>query len=401
MTLRQALSVSLGLILLASPLVQAEPTPAGVVSVSPMTPSGPVPTAAAPTPVPSAAILPIPVTPPFVDNVDQESLLLVLQRQIDAMAGKPNRSVKIGNRTTTTDQMRRTLVVFAEVVRQHFGQPSFAREVQRQFETLNQGDAYMTGYYLPLLEARTKRDAVFSLPLHSYPASNRNYSRAQIAAGALANRGLEIAWVSDAYARYSLMVQGSGLLHFEDGRTVNVNFAGSNGQAYRSLGRIFIDEGLLTEETLSWQAIVAYLQANPTKRETYFNRNPSYCFFKLSEGGPYGSGRITLTSGRSIATDKRLYPHGALAYVTVPEHGIARYAVDQDTGGAIRGQARVDVFLGAGAAAAELAGRLKHHGQLYYLLLRDPSRQRRAEGPGGGGGAGWGGHPSAPLGVPR
>jgi membrane-bound lytic murein transglycosylase A len=170
------------------------------------------------------------------------------------------------------------------------------------------------------------------------------------------------------------MVQGSGLLQFPDGRVVNINYAGSNGFPYQSLGRIFIDEGLLTEETLSWQAIRAYLQVHPEKRDAYFNRNQSYCFFKLNNGGPFGLSRIPLTAGRSIATDKRRYPAGALAYLSVPEHHIGRFVIDQDTGGAIKGKARVDLYLGGGSQAEELAGVLKHPGDLTYLLVKPAAK---------------------------
>ncbi len=325
---------------------------------------------------PAAVPAAMPAAPSFVDNMDKESLLMVLQRQIEDFAKHPNHAVQIGRRATTTDHMRRTLTAFAELVQAHFGTPAFASELRQRFEILNEGEAYVTGYYLPLMEARTKPEAPFTLPLYRYSADARRFSRTQIEAGALAKRGLEIAWVSDPFARYSLMVQGSGLLHFPDGRTVNINFAGSNGQPYRSLGRIFIDEGLLTDKTLSWQAIQAYLESHPEKREAYFNRNPSYCFFKLNEGGPFGLSRIPLTAGRSIATDKRHYPAGALAYLTVPEQGIARFTVDQDTGGAINGKARVDLYLGGGEAAADLAGRLKHPGHLVYLLLRETPPKR-------------------------
>jgi membrane-bound lytic murein transglycosylase A len=333
-------------------------------------------TASPPAVSPDAAAS-LPQGPPsLADESDKASLLLVLQRQIGEMTGKPDRRLYIGKRATTTGQMRRTLIAFADVVARDFGKPTFASAVRRRFDVMVQGSAYVTGYYLPLIEARHARDGVFSLPIYASPGNDRHYSRQQIEAGALAKRGLELAWVSDPFALYSLMVQGSGLLHFDDNKTVNINYAGSNGQPYRSLGKIFKAEGILTEETLSWQAIKAYLQAHPDLRETYFNRNPSYCFFKLSPGGPYGSAHIPLTPGRAIATDKAHYPAGALAYVTVPAHKIARFAVDQDTGGAIRGPARVDLYLGGGEAAADLAGRLKQYGQLSYLLLRETPAKR-------------------------
>jgi membrane-bound lytic murein transglycosylase A len=337
-----------------------------------------LPAAAQPTPDPSASpevsIQPAALPLTWTDDQDKDSLLLAIQRQIQDLQGQPDARIKLGERGTTRRTLLRTLQAFAAVVRDHHGKPSFAKAIQQRFQVTREGAAYVTGYYLPLLQAREQRTGEFIYPLHRFPAKDRHYPRAAIENGALAHRGLELAWVSDPFARYSLMVQGSGLLQFPDGRVVNINYAGSNGFPYQSLGRIFIDEGLLTEETLSWQAIRAYLQVHPEKRDAYFNRNQSYCFFKLNNGGPFGLSRIPLTAGRSIATDKRRYPAGALAYLSVPEHHIGRFVIDQDTGGAIKGKARVDLYLGGGSQAEELAGVLKHPGDLTYLLVKPAAK---------------------------
>jgi membrane-bound lytic murein transglycosylase A len=306
----------------------------------------------------------------WADDQDKASMLLAIDRQLHDLDSQPDAKVQLGERWTTRQALKQTLHAFADVVRTHFGKPSFAQEIESRFDLCQEGSAYVTGYFLPLLEARAQRGGEFIYPLHRYPDKDRHYTRAQIEGGALASRGLELAWVRDAYARYSLMVQGSGLLQFPDGKVVNINYAGNNGFPYTSMGRLFINAGLLSEQTLSWQRIKAYLQAHPEKRDTFFNRNQSYCFFKLNEGGPFGLSRIPLTPGRSIATDKRRYPAGALAYLQVPEHHIGRFVIDQDTGGAIKGKARVDLYLGGGTAAEDLAGRLKHPGDLTYLLLK-------------------------------
>jgi membrane-bound lytic murein transglycosylase A len=327
-------------------------------------------------PAPATGIQPAAKTPAWADDQSQTSLLQAIQRQKQDLQGQPGTRVRLGDRWTTRGTLLQTLHAFEAVVRAHYGKPTFAGEISRRFDVLREGEAYVTGYYLPLLEARRERTGEFVYPLHRYPDKDRHYTREQIEKGALAKRGLELAWVKDPIARYSLMVQGSGLLRFPEGRIVNVNYAGSNGFPYTSMGKLFIAEGLLTEETLSWQAIKAHFLAHPEQRERYFNRNQSYCFFKLSEGGPFGLSRIPLTAGRSIATDKARYPAGALGYLTVPEHGIARFVLDQDTGGAIKGKARVDLYLGGGEAAEDLAGRLKHPGELTYLLLKPAAAKR-------------------------
>jgi membrane-bound lytic murein transglycosylase A len=333
-------------------------------------------TAPGPSAPAAAPIQPASTPLTWSDNQDKASLLVAIDRQIRDLQKLPAAKVRLGSRWTTRQAMLQTLRTFADVVRQYHGKPDFAKEIDRRFDVCREGAAYVTGYYLPLLEARRERGGAFIYPLHRLPEKDRHYTRAQIEGGALAKRGLELAWVSDVFARYSLMVQGSGLLRFPDGHVTNVNFAGSNGFPYTSMGKLFIAEGLLTEQTLSWQAIKAYLQAHPERREAYFNRNQSYCFFKVSDGGPYGLARIPLTPGRSIATDKSRYPAGGLAFLSVPEQGISRFVLDQDTGGAIKGKARVDLYLGGGSAAEDLAGRLKHPGELTYLLLKPaPARK--------------------------
>lgn len=308
--------------------------------------------------------------PTFTDDLDKASLLKAVAHQEQDLLKQPKQALVMADRKVTTADLLRSLRLFRQVVQQHHGKPSFDLELRRRFQLVDVGGAYVTGYYLPLLDASWRREGAYVYPLYRFPGADRRYSRQQIEAGALAGRGLELAWVKDPIARYSLMVQGSGLLRFADGQMRHVNYAGSNGFAYQSLGKIFLAEGKLTDETLSWQAIRDYFLANPHERETYFNRNASYSFFKLSDGGPYGLSRIPLTPGRSIATDKRHFPAGGLGYISIPSQGISRFVLDQDTGGAILGRHRVDLYLGGGEAAADLAGRLKHDGQLYFLLAK-------------------------------
>lgn len=321
--------------------------------------------------------------PPLTDDGDQQSLLHALDRQEQHLESKRGMRFRLGDRQVSGLQLLETARAFRSVVREFWGTPRFQQEVEKRFEVLPPVQTYFTGYYLPMLEASRHKRGKFVYPLYRLPASGRNLSRQQIEAGALAGKGLEIAWVDDPIKRYSLMVQGSGMLRFDDGQIVNVNYAGANGHPYRSLGKLFIQWGLVSEETLSWQRIRDFLTANPHKRESIFNHNPSYVYFRIQEGGPYGVlPGVPLTPGRSIATDKRVYPGGGLAYIEFPEPIIGRdgkldgfrqtgrFVLDQDTGGAIRGEARCDIFMGGGEEAAERAGYLKHHGRMRYLLKR-------------------------------
>jgi len=209
------------------------------------------------------------------------------------------------------------------------------------------------------------------------------YSREEIdSLGKLADKGLEIVWVDDPVAAFFLHIQGSGIVYLEDGSSLRVNYAEKNGHPYRALGRLLIDQGKLKREDVSMQSIVSYLEHNPEEVEELLNYNPSYIFFRVLDEGPIGSIGVPLTPMRSIATDYRLFPRGALAFVKTqlpvyePNGEIQSWAdfsalvLNQDTGGAIRGAGRVDLFTGHGEASELLAGPLKERGDLIFLLKK-------------------------------
>ncbi|MNX84777.1 Membrane-bound lytic murein transglycosylase A precursor [compost metagenome] len=173
------------------------------------------------------------------------------------------------------------------------------------------------------------------------------------------------------------MVQGSGILRFEDGREVPVNYGGGNGHPYVSLGKLLVADGKIPAERISVPEIRRYFDAHPEELHGYLIQNPSYVFFKLAESGPFGVSGVMLTAGRSMATDKALSPSGAIAYVRYTQDGKeqGRFVCDQDTGSAIKGWGRADIFWGAGEEAGLIAGTLNASGSLTYLLLT-PSATR-------------------------
>ena len=188
-----------------------------------------------------------------------------------------------------------------------------------------------------------------------------------------------IGYLKDPVDVFFLHVQGSGTLIFDDGTRIRAGYAASNGHRYRSIGRLLIDDGLVGRDEMSMQAIRAYLEANPEELRRVLAYNPSYVFFRPlpADGGPLGCYGVTLTAGRSIATDRRLFPAPVATWIegTMPdgqsgERKFARFAFNQDTGGSIIGPGRVDLFIGAGGGAAEIAGRMRHGGRLYLLLPR-------------------------------
>lgn len=264
-----------------------------------------------------------------------------------------------------------------------------------------------TGYYEPELRGSRRREGPYQTPLYRKPddlvtvelvdfradwkgeriggrvvdGRLRPYpDRAAIEGGAIAGRGLEMVWVDDAIDAFFLHIQGSGRVKLPDGKIMRVGYAAQNGRPYNAIGRDLIRRGALTPETVSMQTIQAWLEKNPTEAKAVMNGNPSFVFFRELQGeGPLGAQNLPLTPGRSIAVDPKFMPLGAPVFldITLPDgKPMRRLMVAQDTGGAIRGAVRADVFWGAGEAAADLAGKMKQPGRYFLLLpkaLRPPA----------------------------
>ncbi len=266
-----------------------------------------------------------------------------------------------------------------------------------------------TGYYEPELRGSLVRTPRYSIPLHGRPddlvtvdlgafreelrgqriagrvesGALRPYEpRARIVEGALGPRGKPVVWVDDPTEAFFLEVQGSGRVVLDDGRILRVGFAAQNGHPYVPIGRTLIERGALTRETVSMQSIKAWLAANPAEAAAIRNSNPSYVFFRLLEGdGPLGSEGVALTPGRSLAVDRNFLPMGVPVFLDAddpldPAARVQRLLMAQDTGGAIRGPVRGDVFWGAGSDAEARAGRMRSTGRAWLLLPREVAERR-------------------------
>ena len=224
------------------------------------------------------------------------------------------------------------------------------------------------GQFAPDLKGRTISGRVENGRLRSYP------DRAAIEAGHLKGKGAELLWVDDAIDAFFLQVQGSGRVVLPDGGAVRVGFAGHNGLGYVPIGRLLIENGKIPRDQMSMQAIRDWLRANPDEAAGLMRQNPRYVFFRELQGeGPLGAQGVALTPGRSLAVDRRFVPLGIPVWLDTTMPGAAdmplrRLMVAQDTGGAILGPVRGDVFFGAGEAALAQAGRMRSQGS-YYLLL--------------------------------
>ncbi len=234
-----------------------------------------------------------------------------------------------------------------------------------------------TGYDEPELRGSIHRHGRYQTPLYRLPSGNVRYKgmpRSRIVKGGLKGRGLEVVWVDDPIDAFFLQIQGSGRVRLENGDIMRLGYAGTNGCAYYAIGKALIDRGALTAETVSRQTIRAWLRAHPRQAESIMSLNKSYVFFRIRHGeGPIGSHGVPLTPQRSLAVDREYITLGTPMWVNLshPDAGqrrIQSLVVAQDTGGAIKGGVRGDLFWGCGSQAADWAGRMKSHGE-YYLLL--------------------------------
>ncbi|MBM3274957.1 MAG: MltA domain-containing protein, partial [Candidatus Sericytochromatia bacterium] len=236
----------------------------------------------------------------FEDEGDRESLLVAVERQTAYLEGLKKPNLPFGTASVAVERLKRTNREFGKLVREAWGTEEFGKRLEARFERIDAGPTHFTGYYLPKLEARLAPDARFRYPLYRKPARTTFPTHAEIEdGGALASQGLEVAWVSDEFERYILMVQGSGVLRFGDGQERFINYGGKNGHPYVSLGKALIADGKLATESVSIPAIKRYFAQFPEQQHGYLLRNPSYVFFQLKDEGPFGVDSIELTGRRS------------------------------------------------------------------------------------------------------
>lgn len=258
------------------------------------------------------------------------------------------------------------------------------------------GGVLFTGYYTPILDGRLAQGSGYTYPLYALPGDLEKGERGEIlgqrtaaglrpyperavieASGLLSEQGLELIWFSSALDAFLAHVNGSAFVRLEDGSMERFGYAGNNGHEYTSLAKELVRAGELPKDHSGLSAIRAWARENPGKVEEFLYRNERYVFFAPIQGNPRGSLNLEVEAGRSLATDKSLFPRGAVVFVESHTPGatmtggpkIRQFMLDQDTGGAIRTAGRADIYLGIGEEAEDAAGRMKAEGQLYYLFL--------------------------------
>jgi len=368
---------------------------------------------------PSQALFRLPQgrIPPLLDDLDSVSLEKCVQGSIQYFQSLPqDRLVVYGPDSYPVSHIVSSLETFLDILKKAKSPEELNRLVSSMFhvyQSVGRGwkrQVLFTGYYEPVVDGSLIQDAAHPYPLYRRPDDLVEvrlglfnprfegeriigrlegqklvpyYTREEIdGKGALRGRGFEIAWISNRVDRHFLQIQGSGLVRMSDGTYLRVNYDAGNGRPYRSIGRFLMEQGKMSGKNMSMQGIRSYLDAHPEQLDGVLFHDPSYVFFRIVDTGPLGNIDVPLTGGRSIATDARLFPKGGLAFIVTKKPVInerceitewkpfSRFVVNQDTGGAIRGPARADLFWGEGEIAEISAGHMKQEGKLFFLAAK-------------------------------
>ncbi|MEO1069596.1 MAG: MltA domain-containing protein [Cyanobacteria bacterium J06638_6] len=393
--------VSLGISGFVLPLVEAADVEAADVE---MTPSEPSPTAPAPTRMPLR-----PVPPGEDDEIwvelalpsDRPALLQAIQHSLTYLA-TPKAATDYQDYPIpgiTRDRVWRSLQRLRQLITHSPDDQALRSALGREFvlyESIGadgEGTVAYTGYFEPQYRASAVPTAEYRYPLYRRPPTLESWPQPHptrlelegsdgLSSGQGPLAGLELVWLASRLEAFLVQVQGSAKLELTDGSVMSVGYAGRTEYPYTSIGRALVNDGKIASDDLSLPNLLAYFEANPEALDHYLPLNERFIFFREGGSGPpTGSLSVPVTAGYSIATDKSLLPPGAIAAIQLPlphqtaqgswaNRPITRLVLDQDTGGAIIGPGRVDLFIGSGAAAGELAGRINTPGRLYYLLLR-------------------------------
>ena len=332
---------------------------------------------------------------------ERGEILPALERSIEWMhKGSSQQHFPIEG--VTHERALASLERFRQVLMGSHDARQFARRIESEFTLYksagwngNGGGVLFTCYCTPILRGSLAESREYRYPLYSLPPDLMKGPKGQIlgrqtatgiepyptrrtieASAMLEGRDLELVWLADPIDAYIAHVNGSAFVKLDTGEMLRLGYAGKNGREYRSLGGALIEAGRLGADEVSLASIRRWSRENPSEVQNFLDRNDSYVFFTAIEGTPRGSLNLPVEPGRTLATDKTIFPRGALVYVDTAyggRHGaqMHRFMFDQDTGGAIRTAGRADMYLGIGPEAESLAGATRAEGQLYYLFLNE------------------------------
>ncbi len=357
--------------------------------------------------------------PVFNDDLQLEHLLTGAVRQLHYLNTLPDdTSLTLGSDTYPITWMRESMNSFIDILKQDPSADELARIIAENYTSYQaagrdehpRGEMLITGYYEPLLRGSLHKKAPYLYPLYSPPDSllrikdaatgtliikrrdkNNRYvpywTRQEIETEGIAD-GNELVYLDDPVDAFILHVQGSGKIQLPDGTLRSIHIASSNGREYFSIGKLLVDQGKMSLEEASIPSIRTYLQQHPDEQSEILNHNTRYIFFNWApDGDPIGNLGEQLVAGRSIAIDPEVLPQTTLAFLIstkplldkdgvitewVPIH---RFVFPQDTGSAIKGSGRADLFWGNGNYAKTAAGSMKAEGKLYFLVKNNFEKQ--------------------------
>jgi len=364
-------------------------------------------------------LLAVQESPELYDDLQQEDLLTGAVRHLHYLNSlADNSTFTLGEDTYSIAWLRESITSFIDILRQDPDVDELARIIDENY-TLYQaagrkesppGEMLITGYYEPFLQGSLTREAPYLYPLYAPPESllqireadsgqmlfkrinNENqlvpyWTRKEIETDGHA-AGSEMVYLSDPVDAFILHVQGSGKIQLRDGSIRSIHYAASNGLEYFSIGKLLVDQGKMSLEEVSIPAIRAYLLAHPEEQKDILHHNIKFIFFHwLPAGDPVGSLGEHLVAGRSIAIDPDALPHQTLAFLVTSKpvldqdgnitewRPLRRFVFPQDTGSAIKGSGRADLFWGSGDYAKTAAGSMKETGKLYFLVKNNFEKQ--------------------------
>ncbi|MDM8552915.1 MltA domain-containing protein [Desulfobacterales bacterium HSG2] len=354
--------------------------------------------------------------PEFADDMAYDGLEHCISRSLEYLRRVPGRKFVFGEDTFDAVHIIRSLEHFLDFMETR---PSNRRLkefiasdylVYKSTGAGEEGQVLFTGYYEPLLQGSFYESNEYRFPVYARPRDLMTidlsrfspefegkkitgrltkqtfmpyHDRREIELeNALEGKAEILAWVNDRVDLFFLQIQGSGKISLDTGEIINVHYNSQNGRPYRSIGKLLIEEEKIPREEMSMQRLREYLRNHPEEADAVLNHNPSYIFFNMEEGGPFGALNVALTPGRSLAVDRRIFPMTALAFIKTRKPLVdgtgqildwtdcARFVLNQDTGGAIKGPGRADLFWGSGAYAEIAAGHMQHKGDIYLLVLK-------------------------------
>ncbi len=394
-TLAETRRIFFGLILLGCGLVTALPQPVAAQCEQ-------------------AATVPLVVELPLLqDDLGYDSLAPAIERSVHYLRQLPaEKTYSLCGEEYSVSWLIESLLAFKRIIEEKPSAQVLTAILKKEF-TLCQAKGrpsdhqmFITGYFEPLFRASLTKSTTYHYPLYRKPPDLVSLpdgkggekktgrlengslvpypSRAEIEKGQLLG-GQELVYLADPVDAFVLHVQGSGQIQLADGSLRRVQFAAKNGRAYRSIGRLLVEKGVMRKEEATMPKIVGYLKEHPEEQEAILHYNESFVFFRWGDEGavgPMGCLGEPLTPGRSVAMDQDCFPPGGVAFLATRKpivnavgeiigwEPLGRFVVNQDSGSAITGGGRLDLFWGGGGYAEAAAGNMKHPGSLYFLVKK-------------------------------